>query len=78
MSRLSNIYLNNIDLGPPASLAKSNLQLPLHLSVPTDNSNLLLEPVLPPSDLPVPAVPVNLEDCPQIFTGNQSSPSWNY
>ena len=29
MSRLSNIYLNNIDLGPPASLAKSNLQLPL-------------------------------------------------
>ena len=31
MSRLSNIYLNNIDLGPPASLAKSNLQLPLQL-----------------------------------------------
>ena len=31
MSRLSNIYLNNIDLGPSASLAKSNLQLPLQL-----------------------------------------------
>ena len=29
MSGLSDIYLNNIDLGPPASLAKSNLQLPL-------------------------------------------------
>ena len=29
MSRISNNYLNNIDLGPPASLAKSNLQLPL-------------------------------------------------
>ena len=30
MSRISNNYLNNIYLGPPASLAKSNLQLPLH------------------------------------------------
>ena len=30
MSRLLNIYFINIDLGPPASLAKSNLQLPLH------------------------------------------------
>ena len=30
MSRLSNIYLNNINQGPPASWAKSNLQLPLH------------------------------------------------
>ena len=29
MSRLLNIYFNNIDLGPSASLAKSNLQLPL-------------------------------------------------
>ena len=32
MSGLPNIYLNNIDLGPPASLAKSNLQLPLQPS----------------------------------------------
>ena len=29
MSRLLHIYFNNIDLGPPASLANSNLQLPL-------------------------------------------------
>ena len=32
MSRLLNIYSNNIDLGPPTSLAKSNLQLPLQHS----------------------------------------------